>query len=142
MTAPAQEWPTQVDVRDRVLLGLERERHQRPRQRFDTRGDGGVAMRLREVYLAKLLETREDGRIKLYISHRLLCLRRERPELFVGASYTPLRGNQHVAAFSRGADGQTLWVCYSANHSDKNGPSDPPGSRYALSLHEATLLVA
>ena len=57
-----------------------------------------------------LLETREDGRIKLYISHRLLCLRRERPELFVGGSYTPLRGNQHVAAFSRGADGQTLLI--------------------------------
>ena len=57
-----------------------------------------------------LLETSEDGRIKLYISHRLLCLRRERPELFVGASYTPLRGNQHVAAFSRGADGQTLVI--------------------------------
>ena len=57
-----------------------------------------------------LLETPEDGRIKLYISHRLLCLRRERPELFVGASYTPLRGNQHVAAFSRGADGQTLVI--------------------------------
>ena len=54
--------------------------------------------------------TREDGRIKLYISQRLLCLRRERPELFVGGSYTPLRGNQHVAAFARAADGQTLVI--------------------------------
>lgn len=57
-----------------------------------------------------LLASRADGRIKLYISQRLLCLRRERPELFVGASYTPLRGNQHVAAFSRGAEGHTLVV--------------------------------
>src|SRR6202022_594311 len=58
----------------------------------------------------ELLETREDGRIKMHISQRLLCLRRERPELFVGANYTPLRGNSHVAAFGRGADGQTLVI--------------------------------
>jgi (1->4)-alpha-D-glucan 1-alpha-D-glucosylmutase len=58
----------------------------------------------------ELLDAPEDGRIKLYISQRLLCLRRERPELFVGGSYTPLRGNQHVAAFARGADGQTLVI--------------------------------
>lgn len=38
------------------------------------------------------------------------------------------------------ADGRTAWLCYSANHSNKNGLSDPPGSCYALSLHEATLL--
>ena len=38
------------------------------------------------------------------------------------------------------ADGQTVWVCYSANHSNKNGPCDPAGSRYALSLYEAELL--
>jgi maltooligosyltrehalose synthase len=30
--------------------------------------------------------------------------------LFVGAAYTPLRGNQHVAAFARSCDGQTLVV--------------------------------
>jgi (1->4)-alpha-D-glucan 1-alpha-D-glucosylmutase len=58
----------------------------------------------------KLLATRQDGRIKLFISQRMLCLRRERPELFVGASYTPLRGNQHVAAFARTADGQSLLI--------------------------------
>jgi (1->4)-alpha-D-glucan 1-alpha-D-glucosylmutase len=58
----------------------------------------------------KLLDSRADGRIKLYISQRMLCLRREHPELFVGGSYTPLRGNQHVAAFARTADGQTLVI--------------------------------
>ena len=57
-----------------------------------------------------LLDTRADGRIKLYISQRMLCLRRERRELFVGGSYSPLRGNQHVAAFARAADGQTLVI--------------------------------
>jgi (1->4)-alpha-D-glucan 1-alpha-D-glucosylmutase len=56
------------------------------------------------------MKHREDGRIKLYVSQRLLCLRRELPGLFVGGSYTPLRGNQHVAAFVRGSDGQTLVI--------------------------------
>jgi (1->4)-alpha-D-glucan 1-alpha-D-glucosylmutase len=58
----------------------------------------------------ELLETAQDGRVKLYVSQRLLCLRREQPGLFVGASYTPLRGNPHVAAFARGANGQSLLV--------------------------------
>jgi (1->4)-alpha-D-glucan 1-alpha-D-glucosylmutase len=57
-----------------------------------------------------LLAHAEDGRIKLYVMQRLLCLRREQPRLFVGGSYTPLRGNPHVAAFARGCDGQTLVV--------------------------------
>ncbi|MDQ6669705.1 MAG: malto-oligosyltrehalose synthase [Chloroflexota bacterium] len=58
----------------------------------------------------ELLTCAEDGRIKLFISHRLLSLRRERPELFVGANYTPLRGDQRVAAFGRGAEGHTLVI--------------------------------
>jgi (1->4)-alpha-D-glucan 1-alpha-D-glucosylmutase len=59
----------------------------------------------------KLLDSHdEDGRIKLYVTQRLLCLRRESPGLFVGGSYTPLRGNQNVAAFGRSGDGRTLVV--------------------------------
>ena len=57
-----------------------------------------------------LLDRRADGRIKLYIMQRMLCLRRERREMFVGGGYTPLRGNQHVAAFARAAEGQTLVI--------------------------------
>ncbi|MBV9603057.1 MAG: malto-oligosyltrehalose synthase [Chloroflexi bacterium] len=57
-----------------------------------------------------LLHSSQDGRIKLYVSQRLLCLRRERPGLFVGGGYTPLRGNPHVAAFARAADGQALVI--------------------------------
>jgi (1->4)-alpha-D-glucan 1-alpha-D-glucosylmutase len=60
--------------------------------------------------IEQLLDSREDGRIKLYVTHRLLCLRRERAELFVGGGYTPLRGNQNVAAFSRTADGRSLVI--------------------------------
>ncbi|HYW89840.1 MAG TPA: malto-oligosyltrehalose synthase [Chloroflexota bacterium] len=63
-----------------------------------------------------LLAQREDGRLKLLVTHRLLCLRRELPELFVGGSYTPLRTGgrvhrvPHVCAFARSADGKTLVV--------------------------------
>ncbi len=64
----------------------------------------------RHALACDLVEHMPDGRIKLYISQRLLCLRRERPRLFVGGSYVPLRGNPHVAAFARGADGQTLVI--------------------------------
>jgi (1->4)-alpha-D-glucan 1-alpha-D-glucosylmutase len=64
----------------------------------------------RLALVRQLLESREDGRIKLYISQRMLCLRRERPELFVGGSYLPLRGHQNVAAFARSAAGQTLLI--------------------------------
>src|SRR5215213_4281416 len=46
----------------------------------------------------------------MYVTQRLLCLRRERPRLFVGGAYSPLRGHPHLAAFARAADGQTLIV--------------------------------
>jgi (1->4)-alpha-D-glucan 1-alpha-D-glucosylmutase len=65
---------------------------------------------------SELLAQREDGRIKLWVTHRLLCLRRELPELFVGGSYTPLltggraHKHQHVAAFARQANGHALLV--------------------------------
>jgi maltooligosyltrehalose synthase len=39
-----------------------------------------------------------------------LCLRRETAGLFVGGGYTPLRGDQNVAAFARSADGRMLVV--------------------------------
>ena len=37
------------------------------------------------------------------------------------------------------ADGRTAWLCYSANWT-RNTQVDPPGSKYALSLHEIRLL--
>ncbi|MBV9169655.1 MAG: malto-oligosyltrehalose synthase [Chloroflexi bacterium] len=58
----------------------------------------------------ELVDTREDGRIKLYVTHCLMCMRREQPGLFVGAGYTPLRAGRHACAFARSADGATLVV--------------------------------
>ncbi len=57
---------------------------------------------------AELLATRTDGRIKLFVTHRLLALRRAQPELF-GAGYSPLRvaGARvgHACAYAR-SDGE------------------------------------
>jgi (1->4)-alpha-D-glucan 1-alpha-D-glucosylmutase len=53
---------------------------------------------------AELLATPTDGRVKLFVTHRLLALRRTRPSLF-GTGYTPLRvaGARvgHVCAYAR-----------------------------------------
>ena len=52
-----------------------------------------------------LLDTRADGRIKLYVTHRVLDCRRQRPELFAEGAYVPLeaRGQrrEHVVGLGR-----------------------------------------
>ncbi|RRR75103.1 MAG: malto-oligosyltrehalose synthase [Candidatus Viridilinea halotolerans] len=54
---------------------------------------------------AELLADAPDGRIKLYVVHTTLMLRRERPELFAGADYVPLNAEgeqaEHVVAYAR-----------------------------------------
>jgi len=54
---------------------------------------------------AELLRSWRDGRVKAYVTWRLLHLRRERPETFLDGSYEPLEtsGNraEHVLAFRR-----------------------------------------
>jgi len=52
-----------------------------------------------------LLATWRDGRVKAYVTWRLLHLRRERPDTFLGSSYTSLTTTgtfaEHVVAFAR-----------------------------------------
>jgi (1->4)-alpha-D-glucan 1-alpha-D-glucosylmutase len=78
--------------------------------------DYALRQRLLRSLKGDLVESREDGRLKMLVVHRLLCLRRESPALFVGGSYTPLRTGgrahkyQHVCAFARSAEGRTLVV--------------------------------
>jgi (1->4)-alpha-D-glucan 1-alpha-D-glucosylmutase len=53
----------------------------------------------------ELLDTREDGRIKLYVTHQALTYRREHPDLFRDGAYIPLEGvgprQKHICAFAR-----------------------------------------
>ncbi len=52
-----------------------------------------------------LLETPEDGRLKLYLIWRTLCLRQRQPDLFLQGEYLPLAVEgakaNHVVAFAR-----------------------------------------
>lgn len=49
----------------------------------------------------RLLETYDDGGVKLLVSHAALNARKEHPELFTEGDYVPLDGGEHVIAFAR-----------------------------------------
>ncbi len=55
--------------------------------------------------LQELLSTWEDGRVKLYVTHKALIARRENRDLFLNGDYVPLRprgrNREHVCAFAR-----------------------------------------
>lgn len=63
---------------------------------------------------AELIETLEDGRIKLYLTRRALACRREDPALFLDGEYAPLAATGarrgHVVAFARRVDGREAMV--------------------------------
>jgi 4-alpha-glucanotransferase/(1->4)-alpha-D-glucan 1-alpha-D-glucosylmutase len=62
--------------------------------------------------LPSLRDNWHDGRIKLYLTARLLSLRRDLPALFAGADYHPLEMSgpaaEHGVAFLRGTGTETL----------------------------------
>jgi (1->4)-alpha-D-glucan 1-alpha-D-glucosylmutase len=62
----------------------------------------------------RLIETPEDGRLKLYLTWKTLCLRKQRPNLFQAGEYVPLavagaKAN-HVVAFTRKYEGTSVLV--------------------------------
>ena len=76
-----------------------------------------------------LLESREDGRIKLYLTRQALAFRRTRALLFERGEYRPLEAQgplaEHVCAFARVADaGIALTVV--PRHLAKRRIDDPP----------------
>lgn len=50
---------------------------------------------------AELLECYADGRIKLWVTHAALRVRRSEPELFAQGDYVPLETDAHAVAFGR-----------------------------------------
>ncbi|PDW01424.1 malto-oligosyltrehalose synthase [Candidatus Viridilinea mediisalina] len=79
----------------------------------------------------ELLAQAHDGRIKLYMLHSTLMLRRENPELFAGADYLPLNaiGEQaeHVVAYARrSAAGEVLIVVPRLSLTLARGEVTPP----------------
>jgi (1->4)-alpha-D-glucan 1-alpha-D-glucosylmutase len=60
--------------------------------------------------LPELLEHYADGRIKLWLTHAALTLRRQHAELFARGDYAPLETDTHAVAFSRVLDEQQV-IC-------------------------------
>jgi (1->4)-alpha-D-glucan 1-alpha-D-glucosylmutase len=77
----------------------------RRQQMFEGVRSGDGARSATSISVNRLLETPEDGRIKLYTIWRTLCLRQQQSELFQQGEYLPLAvaGSKadHVIAFAR-----------------------------------------
>jgi (1->4)-alpha-D-glucan 1-alpha-D-glucosylmutase len=77
----------------------------------------------------RLLESREDGRVKLFLIRQGLAFRRARAALFTHGEYRPLEARgplaDHLCAFARvGTDAVSLTVV--PRHLAKRGTEDPP----------------
>ena len=98
MVDPDNRRPVDYETRDRLLDALI--------------ADAGA--RGRDAIAAEVLETWQDGRVKLYLTHLLLSYRRAHPELFRTGDYVPLAaegpGADHVVAFSRRDRGGSIVV--------------------------------
>jgi (1->4)-alpha-D-glucan 1-alpha-D-glucosylmutase len=83
---PDNRRPVDYRQRERLLRGLQR---RRPGRRL----------------AADLLETKADGRVKLYLTSRALACRAADPDLFARGAYIPLAAEgaaaDHVVAFAR-----------------------------------------
>lgn len=65
----------------------------------------------RRSLIRELLETYPDGRMKLFVLHTALLLRRARPDLFLRGDYRALSAGEHAVAFARAFEGQRLVCC-------------------------------
>ncbi|MBI3029671.1 MAG: malto-oligosyltrehalose synthase [Candidatus Rokubacteria bacterium] len=77
----------------------------------------------------QLTETKEDGRIKLYLIHRILTYRREHPRLFLDGDYVPLEAagprRDHLCAFARRTDTETV-LAVAPRSLARLSPEGPP----------------
>jgi isoamylase len=80
---PDNRRPVDYELRRRYLSELKSKRH----------APGALTQ--------ELLETYPDGRIKQYVIHTVLRLRKSKPELFLQGSYTALDSTEHAFAFTR-----------------------------------------
>lgn len=95
---PDNRRPVDYELRQQILNELRMKEEQ-----------GDTASLCRE-----LLHSWDDGRIKMWTAMRILRFRREHPELFHEGIYEPLTAeddrNQHLIAFQRRRDGQSVVV--------------------------------
>jgi len=81
-----------------------------------------------------LLETREDGRIKLYLTQQTLAFRRARARLFERGDYRPLDAQgslaEHVCAFARVGDGGVALTVVPRHLAKRRVDGPPVGPDY------------
>jgi len=65
----------------------------------------------RQALLGELIDTYADGRIKMYVLHTALTLRRDKPELFLRGDYRALAAGDHAVAFVRSFEAERLVCC-------------------------------
>jgi (1->4)-alpha-D-glucan 1-alpha-D-glucosylmutase len=69
----------------------------------------------------RLLESYHDGRIKLYVTHVALMLRKTAPDIFLHGDYEPIFGGEHVVAFTRATSSQRIICCVTRLSRKKTG---------------------
>ena len=99
-----------VDPDNRRLVDYEIRRNILAELRQQTEAEGqNKAVLAKELFLAG-----EDGRIKLYLTYRVLNFRREHADLFAKGEYLALQTQgekqEHVCAFSRNLEGEEIIV--------------------------------
>jgi (1->4)-alpha-D-glucan 1-alpha-D-glucosylmutase len=87
---PDNRRPVDYSKRNDTLRGI--------RQAYESGKD-------RSAFVAELLQSKDDGRIKLFVTWRALSERQHKPELFASGEYLPARAigshTEHVFAFVR-----------------------------------------
>jgi (1->4)-alpha-D-glucan 1-alpha-D-glucosylmutase len=111
---PDNRRPVDYDIRKRLFDEI--------RELEDSRGKLDLSR--------ELTSTREDGRIKLYLTYRALNLRREKRDLFMQGRYSPLsaigEGERHIIAFERSDAESSIIVVVPRLLAGMIGPSETP----------------
>jgi (1->4)-alpha-D-glucan 1-alpha-D-glucosylmutase len=110
---PDNRRPVDFALRQRLLAELQQRwgdvfgehPHRQESNGNSTNGVGSSAAAENVPFLAELIEQRQDGRIKLFVTWRGLAVRREHWQTFIHGDYIPLRVAgayaQHVVAVAR-----------------------------------------
>jgi len=97
----------------------------------------------RSAFARELLQSKDDGRIKLFLTWRTLSERQRKPELFTAGEYLPARATgshaEHVFAFAR-RKGSNLAIAIAPRFFSRLMPSSDP-DRYDGSIWADTRLI-